>query len=80
MRLSAIEIEVGDLSENLPTCRRLNYLVSFRNEAGEDCQRRHETLVNEQAFDDTPGIARIVSHAVRDLLIEEADAVAYRSS
>jgi hypothetical protein len=48
MRLSGIEIVVGEPSEKLPTCRRLNYIVSFKNDAGEECQQRHETLVHEQ--------------------------------
>jgi hypothetical protein len=73
MRLSGIEIEVGGLSEKLPTCRHLSYRVSFRNDAGDECQRQHETLVNDQALHDAPGIARIVSRVVRGLLMEDAD-------
>jgi len=30
MRLSGIEIEVGGLSEKLPQCRHLSYLISLR--------------------------------------------------
>jgi CxxC-x17-CxxC domain-containing protein len=74
MRLSGIEIVVGEPSEKVPTRRRLHYIVSFKNDAGEECQQRHETLVHEQALHDAPGIARIVAHVVRGLMIEDADA------
>jgi hypothetical protein len=42
MTLSGIEIVVGEPSEKLPTRRRLNYIVSFKNDAGEKCQQRHD--------------------------------------
>src|SRR5579862_1819473 len=74
MRLSGIEIVVGEPSEKLPTRRRLNYIVSFKNDAGGECQQRHETLVHEQALHDTPGIARIVAQVVHGLMIEAAAA------
>ena len=64
MSLSVIEIVVGEPSERLPTCRQLSYLMSFTNEAGEKCQRRHETLVHERTLYDSAGIARIVAHVV----------------
>ena len=73
MRLSGIEIEVGGLSEKLPECRPLSYLMVFTNEAGKEYHRRHETLLLEQTLDDTPGIARIVSQVVCGLLMEDAD-------
>jgi len=73
MRLSGIEIEVGGLSEKLPECRPLSYLMAFTNEAGKEYHRRRETLVPEQTLDDTPGIARIVSQVVCGLLMEHAD-------
>jgi hypothetical protein len=73
MRLSGIEIEVGGLSEKLPQCRHLSYLISFTNEAGKEYHRRHETLVFEQTLDDTPGIARIVAQVAHGLLMAETD-------
>jgi len=73
MRLSGIEIEVGGLPEQLPTCRHLSYLMSFMNEAGKEFHRRHETLVKGWALDDTLGIARIVSGVVRGLLMRDTD-------
>jgi hypothetical protein len=78
MRLNGIEITVGDPSEKLPTRRHLDYLVSFKNDAGEECQLSEETLVLEQALNDVPGIARIMAHMVRGLMIEDADPDAVR--
>jgi hypothetical protein len=71
MKLIGIEIVVGARSEKLPTFMHLNYLVSFQNDAGEDCQRQHETLVREQALGDTTAIARIVAQVVHDLIRED---------
>lgn len=72
MRLSEIEIVVGEPSEKLPTCRHLSYRMSFKDDAGEECQHQHESLVHERALYDSAGIARIVAHVVRGLLLDDA--------
>jgi hypothetical protein len=72
MRLSVIEVVVGEPSEKLPTFRHLSYRVSFKDEAGEECQQQHESLMPERAVYDSVGIARIVAHVVRGLLMDYA--------
>jgi hypothetical protein len=72
MRLSEIEVVVGERSEKLPTCRHLSYRVSFKDDAGEKCQHQHESLVHERALYDSAGIARVVAHVVRGLLMDHA--------
>jgi hypothetical protein len=78
MRLSGIEITVGDPFEKLPIRRNLEYLVSFKNDVGEECRLKKETLVLEQALNDVQGIARIVALFVLGLMIEDADPGAVR--
>ena len=72
MRLNGIEIVVGEASANLPTCRHLSYIVSFENDTGDECQRRHETLVQEHVLNKAEEIARIVAHVVRGMMVEDA--------
>ena len=40
MKLSGIEIVVGEPSENVTASRELSYRLSFRNDAGEEFLRR----------------------------------------
>jgi hypothetical protein len=76
MRLNAIEIVVGDWSEELPTCRHLHYLVSFQNDAGEARRLQRDTLVCEHVLSDAPDLARMVAHAVGGLIWELPGSVA----
>ena len=59
MRLSAIEIVVGERTEAPETRRRLSYLVSFRNE-GRQSRRRcvHEMWILERVLYDPACLAR----------------------
>jgi hypothetical protein len=80
MRLSGIEIVVGEPSENVTASRELSYRLSFRNDAGEECLRRHESFVLERTLYDAAAIARIVGDILRGLLAEDVDAVGTRLS
>ena len=73
MRLNGIEILVGARSKKSPLCMHLNYLVSFQNDMGQECQRHRETLVHELALGDPKAIARIVAHVVCGLIKEDVE-------
>jgi hypothetical protein len=73
MTLNGIEIEVGMPSEKHPTCRHLTFIVSFENDSGKECLQREEILLHERVLYDPAGIARIVVHVLRGLLMEIAD-------
>lgn len=78
MKLSGIEIVVGEPSETLTAARQLSCHVSFKKDAGEECWRRHESLVKEQVLYDAAGIARLVSDVLRGLFAEDAAAIGTR--
>jgi hypothetical protein len=73
MRLSVIEIVVGERMKAPDARRRLRYLASFRNDAGELCRRCvHEIAIPERLLCDPACVARVVAHVVRGLLSEFA--------
>jgi hypothetical protein len=80
MKLSGIEIVVGEPPETLTAARQLSCHMSFTSDAGEECWRRHESLVNEQVLYHAADIARLVSDLLRGLLAEDADRVLTRET
>jgi len=73
MRLSAIEIVVGERTEALGTRRRLSCLVSFGNEGREPRSRCvHEMWIPERVLCDPACIAHVVAHVVCGLISEFA--------
>jgi hypothetical protein len=79
MRLSAIEIVVGERMEEPDTRRRLSYLASFWNDAEEPCRSCvHEMTIPERSLNDPACMARVVAHVVRGLLSEFSDPEPHR--
>lgn len=73
MRLTDIEIVVGERIEAPEPRRRLRCLAAFRNDSGELCRSCvHEMGIPERALCDPDCIARIVAHVVRGLISEFA--------